>query len=157
MNPSSQIITFAFALLLPIAGMAEETVDRQAEAEKIRELSRQWVEAVKAGDIETIAGMYTEDGLIMPSGAPQAQGPEAAGAVWAGMMELPDFSLDFTPTTIEVAEAGDMAYDIGTYRLAFTSEDGPVEDVGKYVVVWVKESDEWKAAADIFNSDGAQD
>lgn len=158
MKPTSRLMTLAFALLVPAggAGMAQETVDRDAEADKIRELSRQWVEAVKAGDVETIAGMYTEDGLVMPSDAPQAQGPEAVGAVWAGMMELPEFSLTFEPTTIEVAEAGDMAYDVGTYQLSFEGEDGPVQDVGKYVVVWVKEGDEWKAAADIFNSDGPQ-
>ena len=38
-----------------------------------------------------------------------------------------------------------MALDRGTYRLG--------EDTGKYVVVWRKIGGEWKAAADIFNSD----
>lgn len=157
MKRTSKLFTLAFALLVPAgSGMSQETVDHQAEAEAIRELSRQWVDAVAAGDTETIAGLYTEDGLVMPPGAPQAQGPEAVGAAWAELMELPEFSLTFEPTTIEVAEAGDMAYDVGTYQLSFESEDGPVQDVGKYVVVWVKEDGEWKAAADIFNSDGPQ-
>lgn len=155
MNHRTGAIILAI-VLAPGVGLAQGEVDRQAEAGKIRELSRQWVDAIKAGDVDTIAGMYTEDGLVMPSGAPQAQGPEAVGAVWAGMMELPEFSLTFEPSTIEIAEAGDMAYDVGTYQLSFQGEGGPVQDVGKYVVVWVKQDDEWKAAADIFNSDGPQ-
>jgi len=138
-------------------GVAAEEVDREAEADRIRELSRQWVEAVKTGDVDTIAGLYTEDGLIMPPDAPQGQGAEAVKAFWAEVAAMPKVSVTFAPTTVEVAEAGDMAYDIGTYQLSFEGDEGPVEDRGKYVVVWVKEGGAWRAAADIFNSDGPQD
>lgn len=45
-----------------------------------------------------------------------------------------------------------MAYEIGTCKLAFDGPKGRIKDNGKYVVVWTKASGEWKAAADIFNS-----
>jgi ketosteroid isomerase-like protein len=67
---------------------------------------------------------------------------------------LKAFALTFEPTRIAVAQAGDVAYDIGTYSLAFDGGQGPVRDRGKYVVVWRKVSGDWKVAADIFNSDG---
>ncbi|WP_405030146.1 hypothetical protein [Mycoplana sp. BE70] len=47
-----------------------------------------------------------------------------------------------------------MAYEIGTYELGY-STDKPVDEKGKYVVVWKKAGDDWKVMADIFNSDGA--
>jgi ketosteroid isomerase-like protein len=45
-----------------------------------------------------------------------------------------------------------MAADIGTYDLSFDGKSGRVQDKGKYVVVWRKIGGEWKAVADIFNT-----
>ena len=42
---------------------------------------------------------------------------------------------------------------IATYKLAVAPKGTPQTDAGKYVVVWRKVGGEWKAAADIFNSD----
>lgn len=52
------------------------------------------------------------------------------------------------------ASSGDMAYEIGTYTLSFKGDKGPVQDKGKYVVVWKNTGGHWRAAADIFNSNG---
>ena len=46
-----------------------------------------------------------------------------------------------------------MALDRGTYRLTVAAAGAPQRDIGKYVVVWRKVGGEWKAVADIFNSD----
>lgn len=58
------------------------------------------------------------------------------------------------PTKIDVSSSGDMAYEIGTYSLNFHGDKGPVQDEGKYVVVWKNVGGAWKAAADIFNTNG---
>ena len=69
-------------------------------------------------------------------------------------MSLPGFALSFTPTKIEVAKSGDIAYDVGTFELKTTDPQGKlVSEAGKYVVVWKKQNGQWKAVADIFNSD----
>jgi ketosteroid isomerase-like protein len=68
---------------------------------------------------------------------------------------MPGFELTFAPTDVHVSSGSDMAYEIGTYSLGFNGSQGPVKDEGKYVVVWKKDGDAWKAAADIFNSNGA--
>lgn len=135
----------------PMTGLAQD-VDLAAEEQQIRELNRQWVEWVAAKDVKAIADLYAEDGLIMPPNATQAEGPEAVGKVWESITQLPEVAMSFEPTTIEIAQSGDMAYDIGTYSLSFAADQGQVEDEGKYVVVWVKEGDDWKVAADIFNT-----
>jgi hypothetical protein len=46
-----------------------------------------------------------------------------------------------------------MAYDIGTCQLSYKPAQNGIENLGKYVVVWIKEAGDWKVAADIFNSD----
>jgi uncharacterized protein (TIGR02246 family) len=137
----------------PQASFAED-VDLAAEEAAIRALDVAWVEAVAAKDAAATADFYATDGAIMPAGAPMAEGHDAVAGVWQSLFDLPGFSLTFAPTTVTVAESGDMAYDIGTYALGFDGDEGRIEDNGKYVVVWTKEGGEWKVAADIFNSNG---
>ncbi len=89
----------------------------------------------------------------MPPNAPRVDGRGAIRGAWAGMLQLPNVSLTFAPTDIVIAEAGDMAYDIGTYNLGLDGPDGRIEDKGKYVVVWRKVNGEWRVMADIVNRD----
>jgi ketosteroid isomerase-like protein len=48
-----------------------------------------------------------------------------------------------TTTAIISAASGDMAYEYGVNRFVFETPDGPVEDYGKYLVVWTKIEGEW--------------
>ncbi|MCH6548145.1 MAG: DUF4440 domain-containing protein, partial [Gemmatimonadetes bacterium] len=114
---------------------------------------REWVAAVAVGDTLAIANLYAEDGYFMPPNGPRVDGRGAIRSAWAGMFQMPNLSLTFTPTDIVIADAGDMAYDIGTYNLGLDGPDGRIEDNGKYLVVWQKVNGEWKIMADIFNSD----
>jgi ketosteroid isomerase-like protein len=69
------------------------------------------------------------------------------------MMSTPGFSLTFDPEQIVVSSSGDMALDRGTYKFAIAPNGSVQADTGKYVVVWRKIGNDWRAAADIFNSD----
>jgi ketosteroid isomerase-like protein len=91
----------------------------------------------------------------MAPGAPIAECEAAIEKSWRGLMATPGFALTFTADRIDVASAGDMAIDRGTYRLSLQGPKGPAVDVGKYVVAWRRIDGQWKVAADIFNSDGA--
>jgi ketosteroid isomerase-like protein len=70
-------------------------------------------------------------------------------------MSLPGFALSFAPTKIEVAKSGDLAYDLGTFELKTNDTQGnAVNQIGKYVVVWKKQSNkEWKVILDMFSTD----
>ena len=89
----------------------------------------------------------------MPPNAPVGKGRAAIQQTWASMMGTPGFDLTFVPEQIIVSSSGDMALDRGTYKLAIAPKGTAQTDTGKYVVVWRKIGSEWKAAADIFNSD----
>jgi uncharacterized protein (TIGR02246 family) len=128
-------------------------VDVAADEQAIRGQVENWLGLVKAKDAAAIAQLYTEDGAVMPPNGPIGKGSEAIEQTWAGMLATPGFDLVFVPEQIVVSSSGDMALDRGTYTLVVAPEGTEMTDTGKYVVVWRKVEGEWKAAADIFNSD----
>ena len=136
-------------------GAAVATVDLAAEEQAIRDLDAQWMRAVQARDTAAIAQLYATDGLYMAPDYQALGGRAGAQKGWGMMFATPGSALTFGPTRVVVAQAGDMAYDIGTYTFTRDGRNGPVEDKGKYLVVWKKQDGAWKVAADMFNSDGA--
>lgn len=134
-------------------GNAAATVDAGADEQAIRAQVDRWHQLMKDKDAAGIAALYTEDGAVMPPNAPIAKGAAAIQPVWASLLQIPGFELKIVPEQITVAGAGDMALDRGTYELTVAPDGAAKTDTGKYVVVWRKVGDEWKAAADIFNSD----
>lgn len=137
-------------------GAAENSLDRAAltaDDQAIRDQIARWLQLVQSKDAAGIAQLYAEDGAVMPPNGPIGKGRGAIEQTWASMMSTPGFSLTFTPEQIVISSSGDMALDRGTYRLTIAPSGKAQNDVGKYVVVWRKVDNEWKAAADIFNSD----
>ena len=161
----SLLLLSVTALLLPACQAGEKSasntaevnstaaVDSGADEQAIRGLVDRWLQLVKAKDAAGIAELYAEDGAVMPPNAPIGKGRAAIQQTWASMMRTPGFDLTFVPEQIIVSSSGDMALDRGTYRLAVAPDGTAQTDTGKYVVVWRKIGSEWKAAADIFNSD----
>jgi uncharacterized protein (TIGR02246 family) len=128
-------------------------LDTGADEQAIRGQVDRWLQLVKAKDAAAIAELYTEDGAVMPPNGPIGKGRAAIQQTWASLMRTPGFGLTFVPEQIIVSSSGDMALDRGTYRLEVAPDGTAQTDTGKYVVVWRKIGGEWKAAADIFNSD----
>ena len=159
------LLLSATALLLPACqagdrsentvaeGNAAAAADAGTDEQAIRGQVERWLQLIKAKDAAAIAALYAEDGAVMPPNAPIGKGRPAIQQTWASMMQTPGFDLNIIPEQIIVSSAGDMALDRGTYRLNISPNGAAVTDTGKYVVVWRKIGNEWKAAADIFNSD----
>ena len=120
----------------------------------IRRIDALWSKAADDKDLEGAVYPYAEDASMLPFGAPIATGTDAIRKTWTALMAKPGFSLTFVPTKIEVASAGDMAWEIGTFELRLNDAQGnPMDIPGKYVVTWRKVGPTWKVAADIFNTD----
>jgi uncharacterized protein (TIGR02246 family) len=127
-------------------------VDTAGDEQAIRAHVDHWLQLVKAKDASGIAEIYAEDGAVMPPNAPIGKGRAAIQQTWASMMRTPGFDLTFNPELIVISSSGDMALDRGTYTLTVAPEGTTQTDTGKYVVVWRKIGGDWKAVADIFNS-----
>lgn len=124
-----------------------------ADEDAIRGQVARWLQLIKSKDAAAIAQIYTEDGAFMPPNATIGKGRSAIEQNWKAMMDTPGFELMFAPEQIIVSSSGDMALDRGTYRLTVAPDGTEQVDTGKYVVVWRKIDGNWKAAADIINSD----
>jgi len=105
------------------------------------------------GDADALAAGFTEDGRFLGPNAPIASGRAAVAAAWKQMRALPNVTAEWSATHVEGALSGDLAYEVGTYKLAFDADGRRIEDRGKYVVVWKRVGGTWKIAADIINSD----
>jgi ketosteroid isomerase-like protein len=136
---------------LSLAQQPNPNPDQQA----INKLDKAWSAAAGSKDLEKTVSYYSDDASAYPFNAPIATGKEAIQQLWSHLMSLPGFALSFTPTKIEVAKSGDIAYDVGTFELKTTDPQGKlVSEAGKYVVVWKKQpKGQWKVIADIFNTD----
>ena len=123
----------------------------ESDENLIRQTAAAWSAAAGSRDLNKCVSFYTDDASVLPFNAPIAVGKDQIRNVWSQLMSNPGFSLSFRPTKIEVAQSGDLAYEIGTFDLTL---DQSVPYRGKYVVAWKKQSGgDWKAAADIFNTD----
>ena len=164
MTKSLLLISVA-ALLLPACQAGEKpatdpaevnstaAADTGADEQAIRGNVDRWLKLIKAKDAAGIAALYAEDGAVMPPNAAIGKGRPAIQQTWTSMMRTPGFDLNIVPEQILVSSSGDMALDRGTYSLKIAPDGTTQTDTGKYVVVWRKIGGEWKAAADIFNSD----
>jgi uncharacterized protein (TIGR02246 family) len=128
-------------------------VDKQAEEQQIRGLERRWREALAAKDSAAVGQFYAEDGFYLPQGSNGYEGPEKIRARWAGEFSGGKFDLEREPKKIEVSGAGDMAYEVGTYKVSWDKpgEHRKGQGAGNYVTVWMKRDGEWKTAAYIWN------
>jgi len=110
-------------------------------------------EKVRKNDVAGLAALYTEDTVLMPPNSVKLYGRKAAGEFWGGafsQMGLKDAVLE----TVEVFGSGDTVTEVGNYILKVKPEgQEPVEDRGKYFVVWKQTDEGLKLHRDIWNSD----
>ena len=105
-------------------------VDLQADEQAIREAIGQYLQAVASKDADAAVSMFTDDAVFLFAGMPLVRGQSGLRSAFAGLMQTPGFSLTFEPTNLEISPAGDMAYEIGTYRLSLDDPEGHVDDPG---------------------------
>jgi ketosteroid isomerase-like protein len=139
----------------PAAETAEQAESRMAsEAAAARTAieasNARFVTHFNAGQGDSVAAHYTEDGRVMAPNMPVASGRQAIAASM-GMMGGATLAL----TTESVDANGSLAVERGTYKITLTppGAPGPITDTGKYLVHWRKVGDNWMMVDDIWNSD----
>ena len=127
--------------------------DAAAVRQAIEAQNSRFSAAAAKADTATIAGLYTDDAIVMGPNGPALHGHDAIAKGFASMsaMKLTGLKLQ----TQDVIVAGDYAIETGAYDLtAAPPKAKPVHDVGKYIVVWKKQTDgSYKLLRDIYNSD----
>lgn len=139
--------------ILVLAGCQPATVDTTADEAVIRASAPAWAAAHNAGDLDTLAGMYWDDAVLQPPGAPSATGRAAIREFLAGdtaAMRAAALTMNI-PEAGAVDVSGDLAYEAGTYSV--TDPSGATVDTGKYIGVFLKRDGTWRYIRDTWNSD----
>jgi uncharacterized protein (TIGR02246 family) len=123
-------------------------------AKIIHAMDEEFMRLLASGDVKQLtANFYAEDAQFLPPnhavivGRPAIQ--QALEALIAGGL------YKIVLRTDKIETAGDFAYGIGRHQLAIKTASGAeIHDEGKYLVVYRRQQDgQWRAVADIFNSD----
>jgi ketosteroid isomerase-like protein len=133
----------------------QKKVNTKAEGDKLMQLSKDWSDLVKNGDIETIMEGWADDAVMMVPGLPPLKGKSAIRKYVEEGMKIPGFSIRWEPLEVSVSKSGDMAYLIERNEMIFSDSLGnPMISYNKVVTVWRKQEDEsWKNVIDMWNSD----
>jgi ketosteroid isomerase-like protein len=146
-------ITF---ISLAIAFCSLASAKQQKEEQTIREIDAAWSQSLQKKDLDKVMSNYAEDAKFLPPDEPIVYGRENIRAWFTKRVALPGYSATFAPNTIVVSHSGDMAYEIGTFRVTINNESGePVVYVGKHLVTWEKRNGHWEVSAESINRDSA--
>lgn len=128
--------------------------DRAADERAIRQTEAEWAKAALSNDVERFVSFYADDAALLVPGQPVVTGKEAIRKAAGDLFNTPGFSLTFQSTKVEVAKSGDLGYTHGAYAMTMNDPSGkPAKDTGKFVAAYRKQAGQWKAVADIFNTD----
>src|SRR6516165_1840766 len=139
---------------LPLGAPSEKQSGTQPVEQLLRDLDAQWAKAAGAKDVEQTIGYYSADAIVLPPNATSAATKEEVRNVWKDLLASPGLVITWEPTRVQLDKSGEMGWVSGTYELTMNDASGkPINDRGKYLEVWEKQSDGiWKCAADMWNS-----
>lgn len=128
--------------------------ERTQDEQTIREIDATWSQALHEKDLDKVISQYAKDASFLPPDEPIIVGHENIRAWFARRIATPGYSATFAPTRIVVAKSGEIAYEVGTFRV--TVNDGaerPVAYSGKHLLTWEKRGGVWKVTAESINRD----
>ena len=124
----------------------------KTEKKDVEKLLASYGEAVNTSDVSKTLALYTDDGLLMPQGAPAAKGQEQLKAAYEGLFKAFQLSVEYFADEITVN--GDYAYAItnskGTTLIRASGATIPVDN--KELFVLYKKDTQWQISHYIFNN-----
>jgi len=122
-----------------------------AEARKaIDKGNAQWIEAWDKADASLIAALFAPDGILLRRNGKFSKGPEQILERMKPVLESAGKGVKATVTTVDLWLDGETAYETGTYTYKYQENGKPVNDEGRYVTIWKRQSDgAWKIVMDM--------
>ncbi|MBX0333389.1 DUF4440 domain-containing protein [Pontibacter sp. HSC-14F20] len=114
----------------------------------IRSANEKFMRAFSNGNAAGIANLYTDEGMLLPTGMEMIKGKQGIQEFWQGAMDMGIKNVRLE--TLEVQPCENTAIEMGNYTLR--GEGDSLIDRGKYMVIWQKKHHNWKLDKDIWNS-----
>jgi uncharacterized protein (TIGR02246 family) len=141
-----------FATCISVLAQSENK-NETALAEVRRAIDKgnaQWIEAWDKADASLIAGLFAEDGVLLGRNGKLFKGPQQILERMKTVLGAAGKGVKATVTTVDLWLDGNTAYETGTYSYRYQEAGKPVNDEGRYVTIWKKQSDgSWKIASDM--------
>jgi uncharacterized protein (TIGR02246 family) len=121
----------------------------QTDEDQIRRLVATWMDATKAGDVNTVLGLMTDDVVFLVPGRPPMRKDDFARAAHAQSAAAAP-RIDGTSEIQEITIAGAWAFLWTKLRVVATPRDGapPIERAGYTLTVLKKDHGKWLLARD---------
>lgn len=131
-------------------GQTGELTVSEKDAAAIRQATADFVAHAQAGDWDALAGLYTEEAVVMAPNQEAVVGRDAARALFSPLTVT-----DFQLKPMEIDGRDDLAFARGTYEWTVRVGEGePATDRGKWLTIWRRQTDgSWLLSQDIWNSD----
>jgi uncharacterized protein (TIGR02246 family) len=128
---------------------------READAQAIRARSMQWLAASRSRNLDGLMANFSDDAVAvydgkLLAGAAAIRRFEAAG--FAENAKKPGYVLSWQTTSVDVAQAADLAIESGTWSERWNGAGNQRQ--GNYLTVWRKVGGVWKVARDISVPEG---
>jgi conserved hypothetical protein len=151
-------IIIPIVFFVTIMSCNQTKVDKKAEGEKIMQLSKEWSQTVATKDVEKIVSYWADDAFVMQEGQAPLKGKQAIREMVEESFKMPGFNISWQPESVEVSDAGDMAYLIENAQVSFNDSTGKQVSIkNKAVSIWRKQQDgSWKNVVDISTADPSQ-
>jgi len=150
MKVATRVVHSIILVALPAFTVAASAQSKDERA--IRAMGDEWQSAINAHNVDRVVAVHTPDAIYMLSHQPLISGIAAIRAGWSEALKLPNYTVHWTPTKIDVASPR-VATEYGTYTESYNGPDGKrVTDGGNYVTIWHKVNGQWRVALDAPNT-----
>lgn len=136
------------ALAIAVSGCGGSSKDDHADAERLKQTSREWSKAASNGDMTAALAYWADDAVLISAGRPAVRGKAALRSYLAEMSKIPGFRISWEP--LEAKVSGDIGYLIERTQITMNGPQGvPVSEVLQAVTIWRKQADgTWKNVVD---------
>jgi uncharacterized protein (TIGR02246 family) len=133
-------------------GGREDQLMAQAAVSPIDSVLRSYEAAYNAGDASALAGLFTEDAVLMPPEAPISIGQDGVKSYYQAYFD--HFSCVLNASVDESGTLGDSGFARGTFTASLTPKAGgePIQIIGKWLNISRIQADgSWRVAQHIWN------
>lgn len=144
-------------LALPACDRAETPGRNQASIAPAAEtdakkLLADVIAALNAKDWAAVKALYAPDAVMVTPGSPPFKGSQAINAEYDRLAADPAMQFQGTPSAVQVASSGDLAYADASYKMTYTNPETTKVESGNGYCVWIfkKQPDgNWKIVRDV--------
>jgi uncharacterized protein (TIGR02246 family) len=147
MSIPRQFALFVCVCFTVACAPASPSVNLAAENEAVNQLTSDWFAAESRRDIEASLSFLAPDAIVQAEGAPTISGTSAIRGLYEEFFKAPFTDLVMEPRIVVVAASGDMAYDIGPWKMVIEGPEGRMEIPWKSTLIWQKIDNQWKCVA----------